>query len=56
MSDRIEELRAQHRCLEAVLGQEITRPMPNLETIADLKRQKLRIKDHIAELEHSMAV
>jgi hypothetical protein len=49
---RIEELRAQHRNLELALGQEIARPAPNAETITDLKRQKLRIKDAIAQLEH----
>jgi len=54
LQDRIEELRAQHRSLENALGQEVNRPAPNLETITDLKRQKLRIKDQIAELEHSV--
>ena len=54
LQDRIEELRAQHRSLENALGQEASRPSPNLETISDLKRQKLRIKDQIAELEHSV--
>jgi len=51
--DRIEELRAQHRSLEQALGQEISRPLPNESTISDLKRQKLRIKDAIFQLEHS---
>jgi uncharacterized protein len=51
--DRIEELRAQHRSLEQALGFEISRPAPNDEMIAGLKRQKLRIKDEIAQLEHS---
>ena len=51
--ERIEELRAQHRNLEQVLGQEIGRPAPNEQTITDLKRQKLRIKDAIVQLEHS---
>jgi hypothetical protein len=51
--DRIEELRAQHRSLEQALGKETNRPLPNLETITDLKRQKLRIKDEIFQLEHS---
>jgi hypothetical protein len=51
--DLIEDLRAQHRSLEQALGQETSRPLPNLETITDLKRQKLRIKDQIAQLEHS---
>lgn len=51
--DRIEELRAQHRNLEQALGLEIARPLPNTDTVADLKRQKLRIKDEIVQLEHS---
>ena len=51
--DRIEELRAQHRSLESTLDQEIHRPLPNLDVVTDLKRQKLRIKDRIAQLEHT---
>ncbi len=51
--DRIEALRAQHRNLEEALDQEVTRPLPNSETITDLKRQKLRIKDELAVLENS---
>jgi hypothetical protein len=51
--DRIEELRAQHRSLEDTLDQEIHRPLPNLDIVTDLKRQKLRIKDEIVQLEHS---
>jgi hypothetical protein len=51
--DRIEELRAQHRGLENTLDQEIHRPLPNLDVVTDLKRQKLRIKDEIVQLEHS---
>jgi len=52
--DRIEELRAQHRSLENALNQEVSRPAPNSETITDLKRQKLRIKDQIVQLEHAI--
>ena len=51
--DRNEELRAQHRSLEHTLDDEIHRPLPNLDIVTDLKRQKLRIKDEIALLEHS---
>ncbi|HVA15933.1 MAG TPA: DUF465 domain-containing protein [Stellaceae bacterium] len=51
--DRIEELRAQHRSLENTLDHEISRPSPNPDIVTDLKRQKLRIKDAIQELEHS---
>ena len=53
LSDRIETLRARHRSLEEAIDQEISRPAPNGETLADLKRQKLRIKDEIVHLEHS---
>ena len=50
--EQVEELRAQHQVLESSLDQEIHRPSPNLDVVTDLKRQKLRIKDRIAELEH----
>ncbi len=52
LQDRIESLRARHRSLEEAIDQEISRPLPNVETLADLKRQKLRIKDEIVQLEH----
>jgi len=51
--DRIETLRARHRSLEEAIDQETSRPAPNTETVADLKRQKLRIKDEIVQLEHA---
>ena len=53
LQDRIESLRARHRSLEEAIDQEISRPLPNVEVLADLKRQKLRIKDEIFGLEHS---
>jgi hypothetical protein len=51
--DRIEALRAKHAHLEHEIDDEIHRPLPNPETITDLKRRKLRIKDEIFELEHN---
>jgi len=51
--DRIEELRAQHRSLDHNLDSEIHRSIPDLDVVTDLKRQKLRIKDEIMQLEHS---
>jgi hypothetical protein len=54
LQDRIESLRARHRSLEEAIDQEISRPMPSVETLADLKRQKLRIKDEIFSLEHAI--
>jgi hypothetical protein len=53
LQDRIESLRARHRSLEDAIDQEVSRPLPNVDAIADLKRQKLRIKDEIALLEHT---
>ena len=53
MFERIETLRARHRSLEEAIDQEVNRPLPNREALGDLKRQKLRIKDEIALLEHT---
>jgi hypothetical protein len=53
LQDRIETLRARHRSLEEAIDREICRPLPNDDMVADLKRQKLRIKDQIVELEHA---
>jgi hypothetical protein len=49
--DRIEALREKHAMLERALDEENHRPLPNQDTVHDLKRQKLRIKDEIFQLE-----
>lgn len=54
LQDRIESLRARHHALEDAIDQEIHRPLPNDDLLHDLKRQKLRIKDEIAQLEHTL--
>ncbi len=48
--DRIEDLKHQHATLERAIENEHARPMPNHDAIADLKRQKLRIKDELYQL------
>ena len=53
LSDRIETLRSRHRGIEEQIDEEVSRPLPNMDVIHDLKRQKLRIKDEIAVLEHT---
>jgi len=53
LTDRIESLRARHQSLEQALQEESHRPLPNEEMIHDIKRQKLKIKDEIYQLEHS---
>src|SRR5579862_4242645 len=49
--DRIEALREKHASLERAIDEEIHRPLPNQDAITDLKRQKLRIKDELFQLE-----
>jgi hypothetical protein len=49
--DRIEALKAKHAALERAIEEENSRPLPNDDMISDLKRQKLRIKDEIYQLE-----
>ena len=51
--DRIEALREKHASLERALDEEAHRPLPDQSAIYDLKRQKLRIKDEIYELERN---
>lgn len=51
LQDRIEALRARHASLEQTLAQETNRPLPDTDAITGLKRQKLRIKDELFQLE-----
>ena len=51
LQDRIEALKQKHAELERALDEENKRPLPNQNAIYDLKRQKLRIKDEIFQLE-----
>ena len=51
MQERIDDLRAQHQNLEKILDNENHRPHHDDIHIADLKKQKLAIKDQIASLE-----
>ncbi|HEY7992077.1 MAG TPA: YdcH family protein [Stellaceae bacterium] len=50
--DRIESLRARHRSLEEAIDLETHRAYPDTDQVAHWKRQKLRIKDEIAAIEH----
>jgi hypothetical protein len=51
LQDRIETLREKHAALDRAIDEENSRPLPNDDTISELKRQKLRIKDEIFQLE-----
>jgi hypothetical protein len=48
--DRVETLKAKHAALDAALQAESTRPHPDDSAIAELKRQKLKLKDTIKGL------
>jgi hypothetical protein len=47
----VDSLRTKHASLENQIEQEEARPKPDDTLIADLKRQKLRLKDEIANFE-----
>lgn len=46
----LEDLKAKHAALENELERQNSRPHPDDQVIADLKRQKLKIKDEIAQM------
>ena len=48
--DRIDSLRAKHAALEREIDEEVHRPLPDDLRLSELKREKLRIKDQIAQL------
>ena len=51
MQERIDDLRAQHQSLEKILDNESHQLHPDDIHMADLKKQKLAIKDQIANLQ-----
>lgn len=50
--ERIQSLQDKHQALEDAINKEITRPHRDDTAIAELKKQKLRIKDELAEHIH----
>jgi hypothetical protein len=51
--EHIEALKSKHANLDSELEAELQRPHPDDLRIQQLKREKLRIKDEIASLEHA---
>jgi hypothetical protein len=51
LEDQIEALKEKHASLERAIDEENRRPRPDPDTLSDLKRQKLRIKDELFQLE-----
>ena len=54
-ANQIEALRERHADLDRQVQDEQARPMPDASTLATIKRQKLAIKDLIAEAEAEAA-
>ena len=50
--DRVEALEAKHADIAHKIIEEENRPSPDQFLIAELKREKLRIKDEIAGMTH----
>ena len=46
----LDDLKARHADLEHKIEAENSRPHPDDSVIADLKRQKLKVKDEIAQI------
>jgi hypothetical protein len=51
VEDRIRSLRDKHADLDRAITRETTRALPDDYKVTEWKREKLRIKDSIAELE-----
>jgi hypothetical protein len=52
LDSRIEALRAKHAELEKSIHEQEIHPKPDDDIIHALKKQKLRVKDELARLQH----
>ncbi len=50
---RLDTLASRHADLEHAIEEETHRPLPDQLRVTQLKREKLRIKDEIARLQHA---
>jgi hypothetical protein len=51
--EHVDSLKAKHADLDRLISEEEARPHPDDALLTQLKRQKLRIKDEIAQLAHA---
>lgn len=49
-ASQVEELKTKHSELETKIENEINRPHPDDSIVTQLKREKLRIKDELAQM------
>lgn len=52
LEEQVESLKTKHQALETAIDKENNRPHPDDAAIAHLKKQKLRIKDKLAQIFH----
>lgn len=55
IEQHIDKLKVDHASLELAINEELSRPLPDTNLIADLKKRKLRIKDQINRLTDNVA-
>jgi hypothetical protein len=53
VENRIKSLREKHRALDGAIRIEAARPLPDAVKVQEWKREKLRIKDTITELDRT---
>ena len=53
--EHLVSLKDKHASLDAELGKELVRPLPDSTVLARLKKQKLRLKEQIIRLEEGAA-
>ncbi len=51
----LDSLRAKHRHLEALIEEELRRPLPDRIRLGRLKKERLRVKERIVRLEATAA-
>ena len=51
METSVDELKRKHAHLDTQLGEETQRPNPDQVVISQIKREKLKVKDAIANME-----
>lgn len=47
LTNHIEALRAKHQHLDALIHEEMLRPIPNMTHVTDLKKNKLLVKEEL---------
>jgi len=55
LESRIDSLKTRHASLDRSIAEEDLRPMPDGDTLARLKREKLRLKEEMARMRGSVA-